>query len=61
MKVSNVEKRKEFGPKVRNATLMGQFNSKSKHISSWINIWSKHIKDIVIATPEGTPIDAGTC
>ena len=60
MMASNT-KIKEFGPIACNVTLMGQFNSKSKHISTWINIWSKHIKDIVIATPEGTSIEAQTC
>ena len=41
-------------------TLMGQFNYISKNVSSWSNIWSEHINDIVIATPEGTPIEKGT-
>ena len=41
-------------------TLMGQFNYISKHVSSWSNIWSKHTKEIVIATPEGTPIEKDT-
>ena len=40
-----------------NVTLMGQFNYISKKISSWSSIWSEHIKDIIIATPKGTPID----
>ena len=43
-----------------NVTLMGQFNYKSKKISSWSSIWSEHIKDIVIATPQGTLIDNHT-
>ena len=41
-------------------TLMGQFNYISKNVSTWSNNWSEHIKDIVIATPEGTPIENDT-
>ena len=35
--------------------LMGQFNYINNNISTWANTWSKHIKNIVIATPENTP------
>ena len=39
-----------------NTTLMGQFNYISSNISVWNRMWSKQIKDIVIATPIDTPI-----
>ena len=41
-------------------TLMGQFNYISKNVSNWSNVWSDHIRDIVIATPEGTPVENDT-
>ena len=56
MKSSQSNERKTFC----DVTLMGQFNYISKNISSWSNNWSNHIKDIVVATPEGTPIEEDT-
>ena len=58
--VGSKEKQKDKVGPFCNVTLMGQFNYISKNISSWSTIWSEHIKDIVIATPESTPIDNQT-
>ena len=59
MVVSEEQQQNEVIP-LCNVTLMGQFNYISKKITSWSSIWSEHIKDIVIATPQGTLIDNHT-
>ena len=56
---SKVQPQKKVEP-FCNVTLMGQFNYISKNITRWSTIWSEHIQDIVIATPENTPIDNHT-
>ena len=60
MVASNKQQRRPRTMPFNEVTLMGQFNYISKNVSNWSNIWSDHIRDIVIATPEGTPVENGT-
>ena len=52
--ITNIIQRPNIDP-FSNIILMGQFNFINKNISRWSDAWSKHIRNIVIATPEDTP------